>query len=363
MGIKMTLKGGAIRIIEFFIFVLFLFIGILFFMSMDTDFWLNLLTLYLIIGAGFVIFKFSGKYREPAKKYLTSAMLDIITPILLSINLFTSEFMLTPRFVLQIIALEVFALLLIMVGSYYLFRTKIPDKPKLGAFMKVTSMPNALLFPLPIVLLMFGSKYVIVLTIFSASAVFMRGTLGIFVALKFGNYHNATNGNVENLKVNFKEVLLNLIKFTPLMAIFLTLILMSFGVKIESSSVAGFKSIISWASTIGGSLVIGTILSDIKVSEINEDKKYLFYAIFIRFVFSVGVFLLIEPFIHFESENTIIKTILLLEFASPPAVFNVIFAVKYKLDEKFTALCVTVMTLLALIFIPLYLQFGLFYFN
>ncbi len=330
---------------------------------MDSDFLLKLSILYLIIGVGFVIFKFSGRLKESAKKYLTSAMLDIITPILLSINLFTSEFTLTPRFVLQIIALEVFALLLIMVGSYYLFRTKIPYRPKLGAFMKVTSMPNALLFPLPIVLLMFGSKYVIVLTIFSASAVFMRGTLGIFVALKFGNYNNDTDNNAENLRVNFKEVFLNLLKFTPLMAIFITLILMGFGVRIESSSVAGFKSVISWASTFGGSLVIGAILSDIKISEINQDKNFLLYATFIRFIFSVGIFLLIEPLIQFESENTIIKTILLLEFASPPAVFNVIFAVKYKLDEKFTALCVTIMTLLALFFIPAYLQFGLFYFK
>ncbi len=330
---------------------------------MDASFWLNLFILYLIIGFGFVLFKYSGQYKEPAKKYLTSAMLDIITPILLSLNLFTSEITLTPRFVLQIIALEMFALLLIMAGTYFLFRSKIQNRPTLGAFMKVTSMPNALLFPLPIVLLMFGSKYVIVLTIFSASAVVMRGTLGIFVALKFGNNNTRIDGNGENLRVNFKDVFLNLLKFTPLMAILITLVIMSLGIKIESSSVASFKSFISWASTVGGSLVIGAILTDIKISEINQDKNILLYAIFIRFVFSVGIFLLIEPFIHFESENTIIKTILLLEFASPPAVFNVIFAVKYKLDEKFSALCVTLMTLLALIFIPLYLQFGLFYFK
>mgnify|MGYP005857069571 CR=1 FL=1 len=346
-----------------FFFGCFLLFHILFHANMDADFILNLLYLYLIIGSGFLIFKISGKHKEDAKKILTDLMIHVITPILLSINLLTSKIMLTARFVFKIVALEVFALVFIMFGAYLIFKNKILEKPKLGAFIKVASMPNALLFPLPIVLLMFGSKYVIVLTIFSASAVVMRGTLVIFVALKFGDNKNGNAKSSEGIQPRLKEIVINLVKFTPLMAIIITLIIMSFGVKIDSISVSTFKFFMSWISTIGGALVIGAILTDIRLKEMDKDKSILVYAIFIRFVFSVCIFLLIEPLIHFDSENTIIKTILLLEFGSPPAVFNVIFAVKYKLDEKFTAVCVTIMSLLALVFIPIYLQFGMFYFN
>ena len=78
-----------------------------------------------------------------------------------------------------------------------------------------------------------------------------------------------------------------------------------------------------------------------------------------RFGVSFMMFMGIVYFLKFDSLQTEIRTVLLIIVTAPPAVFNVVFADYFKLDEKFAAISVASMTLLSLALLPLLILFGM----
>jgi predicted permease len=63
-------------------------------------------------------------------------------------------------------------------------------------------------------------------------------------------------------------------------------------------------------------------------------------------------------FLHFPLNQSEIRTLLMISVLGPPAVMNVSFALYFKLDTKFAAISVAVVTLIAIGLLPFMVWFG-----
>jgi predicted permease len=100
------------------------------------------------------------------------------------------------------------------------------------------------------------------------------------------------------------------------------------------------------------------ILISLKKEEIKEYKIDLLVVAFWRFILSTVFYFCIVYFLHFDTYETEIRTILFIIITAPPAVFNVLFSVYFNLEKKFAAVSVATLTLISLALIPLIIWIG-----
>jgi predicted permease len=83
----------------------------------------------------------------------------------------------------------------------------------------------------------------------------------------------------------------------------------------------------------------------------------------IRVGFSFILFFTLAKLIRFPPENSqIILIILMILFVDPPAVSNVAYSEYFELDYEFTGFCVFTITIMAIVYIPIFIFLGLWLF-
>ena len=89
-------------------------------------------------------------------------------------------------------------------------------------------------------------------------------------------------------------------------------------------------------------------------------NKDFIIVLFIRVGFSFILFLILAQFLKFPPETSqIILIILMLLFVDPPAVSSVAYAEYFELDYEFSGFCVFTITIMAIVYVPLFILFGL----
>ncbi|MBD3349911.1 MAG: hypothetical protein GF364_00315 [Candidatus Lokiarchaeota archaeon] len=284
--------------------------------------------------------------RELIGKVATFLIVNILTPIVIFLTLTTTEYALPFSMIFQILLVESASVGFCWITTYYILRNKIEDRKKLGSYMFLNGFPNVMIYGIPIVIAFFNETLIVIPVIFASGALFLRGTLGMYIGEKFG----------ADISLSFKDTIKRLFTFPPLLGIIAGVIAMN--LDFNTSILISIKDILSPFYSGLGAVLIGLILSKIAANEIKLYSKDILIVAIWRFLLSFVFFLCVVFLLHFPTDQTEIRTILLIAVIGPPAVMNVSFAMYFKLDEKFAAMSVATITLVALILLPIIIYFG-----
>ncbi|MFX0071711.1 MAG: AEC family transporter [Candidatus Hermodarchaeota archaeon] len=316
------------------------------------DLFFALLIFYSLIVMGYIFGRIFKKYNKELRRYFSYILLFILTPpLILFAFILPNESIKQPIVIFNII---IFQIILVFTTQLLAFLVLIRKKSsefnqRKGSILSLVAFPNAFLFPLPIVLSLFGSEYIAILVVFSLSAMVLRSTLLTYQCIYYGNTMKKTF--VENLK----ETLL----FPPFLTIIISVLLNIFGVRLEYEIFYNINEILSLITSIFGALLIGLLLVNINFQKIHEFKKDFLLVFSIRVIYSFFLFLLITQFFVFPIMiRQSVLIILLLLFCDPPAVSNISYSEYFELDHEFTAFCVFTITILAVIYVPLLIFLG-----
>ena len=313
----------------------------------DTLF-INIFQLYFYIAIGFLIGFFFRNYREKISKYCTWFLINIATPVVIFLTLTTTNYNIDFWLIFQIVIVEVLSVLVAMGTTYYYLLKKGEDKRKIGSFLFINGFPNALIYTMPIVFAFFSEELVIIPVIFSSAALFVRGTLGMYVGEKLG----------ADVQVSWKTTIKHLVTFPPLLGIIIGSLVLAFAIPMPVQLFSDIKTYMNPFYSNLGSILIGIILSKLTKTDFKSYWKDIKLVALWRFAIMFLFFLSIAYLLQFPTDQTDIRTILLIDVIGPPAVINVAFALYFKLDDKFAAVSVAAVTLLALGILPLILWFG-----
>jgi len=305
---------------------------------------------YLLILIGTIVGRISRKYNIEIRKVLSFIFLYILTPPLIIFAFILPNFNINFVIVLYII---IFQLILCSSTQLFIYLIALRKKEKIsqrfGSMLMSVSQPNAMLFPLPIVLSIFGSEYIIILVIFALMTILHRGTWLTYLCIKYGGKKG----------LSYKDGIRRFFTFPPTLAIIVSIVLLTLNIKVDSKICIQISDFLSIMATIIGALIIGFLLVNLKFNSIKEFKKDFGFVLIVRVFFSfVLFFILIQIFIFPIDIRTPILVILLLVFVDPPAVSNTVYAEYFELDKEFTAFCTIMITLLAIIYVPLILLLG-----
>lgn len=338
--------------------------------------------LFGFVGLGVVLGVVLGDRRDRVRKVGTSILIYAIVPVQTFIILTTNTVTLSFVMVAQIVALEVGSVVLLMGVTLLYWRRRghergheiadgrgavsregreeglededgagsdrENDDKKLGSYLYLNAFPNAMLYPLPIVLAAFPDALVVVLVLFSAAALVVRGTLGTYVGEKLG-------GDVESRPL---RTLAKLFTFPPFLGILVAVVFLAFQVPVPTDAFLAIKPVFNEISTGLGATIIGIILSTLTHADLAAYKRDVGTVALFRFGFASLFYLSVTYFLRFDAFQAEIRTILFLVVIGPPAIFNVVFSVHFGLEEKFAAVTVASLTLVALGLLPLILWLG-----
>ncbi len=320
------------------------------------DLFIALLTFYLVIAIGYIFGRIFKNKNEEIGKYLSFILLFILAPPLVLFAFLLPNQALNESIIINIIIFQIILISATQILAYILIiRNKgKEDNQRKGSILSVVSFPNAFLFPLPIVLSLFGSEYIAVLIIFSLSAQIFRSTLLTYECILYGK-------NTKSYLDNLKEML----TFPPTIALVISLILNLLGVRFTQEIFISINELLSRATSLLGAIIIGVLLVKFDFSKFREfigDIDFI-KVLLIRVGFSFILFFILAQLIKFPPENSqIVLIILMLLFVDPPAVSNVAFAEYFELDYEFSGFCVFTITIMAIMYVPIFIFLGLWLF-
>jgi len=306
----------------------------------------SIFKLYFYIGFGIFIGYIFASKQNKISKIGSFLVINIFTPLVVFLTFICSNFSLDFISVFKIIILNILSIAIGLLTTYFLLKNKIQNTKKIGAYMFLNSFPNVLIYGIPIVTAIFDERMVIILTIFSASALGVRGTIGIYIGEKFG----------ANIKLNFKESIKKLLLFPPFLGIIAGVIFMN--IEFDRDIFILINKYSNPIYSALGAILIGLILASLKKQEIKAYLKDIVIVSIWRFIVPLLLFIVCLFFLHFPEFQKEIRTTLLISMLGPPAVINVSFAIYFGLDEKFAAISVATITLIALMILPIIIIFG-----
>ncbi|MHA1731457.1 MAG: AEC family transporter [Promethearchaeota archaeon] len=353
----------------------------------------NLGALYGFILVGLIAGRFLREKRERTVGVLTKVVIVGVSPLQIFITVTTTSLALTPGLVAQVVLVELLSVAILMSTSYLYLKRQFAreDGPRgadpevggtsglspevggtsglapevvgrageedgssgnnkeMGAFLLLASFPNAMLYPLPIVLALFPSDLVLILIIFSTMALLVRGTLGTYVSERLG----------ADVRPDLLSTVGKLFAFPPFLTIVVSIVIVAVDVPLPTPQLLAVKPAVNLLATAVGAVLVGMILAGLNGPDLRMYWPRVKMVGLWRFGIAAAYFMAVVYFLHFDEFQTEIRTILLLLVAGPPAVFNVAYAVHFKLERQLAAVSVATITLLALAFLPLVILFGM----
>jgi predicted permease len=320
------------------------------------DLFFALLIFYLVIAIGYIFGRIFKNNSKEIGKLLSFILLFILAPPLVLFAFLLPNQSLNTSVILNIVMFQIILVFTTQLMAYvFMLRKKGKEEnQRKGSILSLIAFPNAFLFPLPIVLSLFGPKYIVILIIFSLSAQVLRSTLLTYQCIYFGKKMKTY---VQNLK--------ELITFPPTIALIISVILNLLGIRLNQEIYITINEILSRITSMLGAFIIGLLLVNFDFSKFREfiiDQDFIM-VLLIRVLFSFILFLVLSQFLLFPPETShIILIILMLLFVDPPAVSNVAYAEFFELDYEFSGFCVFTITIMAIIYIPLFILLGLWLF-
>ena len=317
---------------------------------MDWSLFLNLSLVYGYIALGVILGIVLGQYREKFQKTAVNILINFITPIQIFITILVSDFGLNIFSVMQILGLAIFAhYIQFYIGLRY-FKHKKNPYSQIGAQVLHGSFPNSLYFMVPLILFIFPNELLIIPVIYASANLTLKASV-----LQFQVHHLGAKIEDSSFWIIIRKILL----FPPFLGIIFGLVFRMIPFIQTSVFLESMKTPVSFVTSATSAGLIGMSLVGISKKAFKSYWKLMGQIAVIRFGLGFLIFLTFGFFLRFPTEQTAIRTILLLIVCAPPAQNNVIYTMYFEFDEQLSAVSVVVLTIVGLILMPLLLWFGM----
>ncbi|MFX0207406.1 MAG: hypothetical protein ACFFDT_15565 [Candidatus Hodarchaeota archaeon] len=210
----------------------------------------------------------------------------------------------------------------------------------------MSSFPNALLYPFPIILAILGDGglQMTAATVFVFFALILRNSLGVYIGVRHSS--RIDKGSV-NLQI--KKIFIEVTKFPPFIALVGGFVILSaFGSQnIDYPAIRLAKDISMWGSL----LLVGLSFQDLtQLKPTNLFSRRTLEVASVRFGFAPVVGIL---FVNLWQFSPVVSFAVLIQCMSPPAVANILYGKFFGLPEDEISIYISSVTFLALLILPL----------
>jgi predicted permease len=306
----------------------------------------SLFWVYFFILLG-ILWRFSPFYKKKYADWFTKFTIWIFFPISI-ISSFAKVETFAGIIILQITVIAV----VVHLGGYLVIRflTKSESSSAdAGALAFTATYPNALLFPFPIILAILGEDALVYAAIFVFLAMVIRNTFGIFMG---SWYTPTTQGSEEEapvVKFKLTTLIKSMFKFPPFLAVIAGFILHTLVGPEAIGNIPGLD-IVKPIALYGSLLLVGVSFRDL--SDLHPQNLFSMSTYRVTVTrFLVAPILALIPIILFQLEF-LVAIPLLIQSMAPPAVSNIIYGTFFDLNESLMSSIITIVTLVALIVLP-----------
>lgn len=295
----------------------------------------EIISLFIIVLIGF----YCGKKNiidEAFSNGLSRLLLDVSTPLLIISSFsFTYTFSMGEKIVKAFVyGIIIFILTPLLVKPLLM---KI-EKSKRNILQFAMVFSNCGFMGFPLAQSVFGNEGVIYASIFNMVFNVFVWTYGVMLF----------NGT-KNLKESKK-----LLKNPGIISSVVGLLIMSLSIKIPPVLLDSMK-LVGGLTTPISMLIIGSLLSKANLKKLVQDIR-LFYASFIKLILLPTILYLVT--ILFKENSIVIKTYILM-LAMPAGAMTTLFAERFNKNKEYSALIVSLSTLLSMITIPVIIKYFL----
>ncbi len=295
---------------------------------------IRIATIYGGITVGFILQRWPN--ADKAGKWLTFAGVNIFTPVLLVVVMLNiSEIHAIDWSYILLLSILPCIFSLLLGWTVIRTRTDIPNQEK-GAELVALTFMNALFYPFPLIIGVVGTEGLLAASIFIITQAILRNSLGVALSIHFGS-----DGGKPVWKI-VQEVLL----FPPTLGILLGLTLRATVGNIQTSDIVVldiFRDVTMFIMLI----LVGLSFRFPKRHEWREVA--LGRGIAARFgggaIGAIIISLMPLPLIA--------KIPLVIQSISPPAMSNIAYVRYFHLNDKITSTYITLLSLVALLFLPI----------
>ncbi len=288
--------------------------------SLPTLFLNNLLPIFLIAGAGYLI----GGRLQIQPRSLSQIVFYILSPCLIFNLIIKSQ--LGDQEILRILAFAGLVIGLIGLLTWLAGRLLNIERRTLAAVMLTSMFMNAGNYGLPVVLFAFGETAVAYASLFFVTNAILTNTAGVVIA-SLGN-------------TNLKKALTNLFKIPALYALIIGLVVQRTGWQLPTP-LARPLDILGGAAIASMLLLLGLQLRTVKWA---GKQKPLALASVMRLVVSPAIALGLS---HLLGLTGPARQAGILEAAMPAAVLTTVLATEFNIEPEFVTTIVLVTTLLS----------------
>lgn len=295
----------------------------------------QILSLFLIALVGFYARK-KNIIDQTLTNGLSKLLLEISLPLLIVSSF---SFTLTSSIVENIAKSFIYGLAIFLVTPLIakLLLVKI-EKRKRTILQFAIVFSNCGFMGFPLVLSVFGQEGVIYTSIFNMFFNLFVWTYGVMVFTE-----------TKDLK-EFK----NIFKNSGVISVFIGLLLMIFSIKIPTVLLDPMK-MVGGLTTPLSMLILGSQLAMTNFNKSISDKS-MYYGTFIKLLIIPSVFWLISTVFH---ENSMVMKVFILLQAMPAGAMTSIFAESFNKEKEYSALIVSLSTLISIFTLPLIIKFFL----
>ena len=297
----------------------------------------SIVTIYGGIGAGFLLQRWS--HSDKLGKWMLFVGLNILTPLMLIFVFLDIETFSGVKWGYVLLVCTI-AMLISMIIDWIMIRKKEMAPASKGAEISATAFMNGIFYPFPIIIGVLPAQHraegLLAASLFLLFQVIYRNSIGVYIGIHYGS---------SSRKSIFK-IFRQLILFPPTLGMILGIIL-RFSIGQYKSS--GFVGI-----TVLNNVTMFIMLALVGLAFVFPKKEEwkeipLVRSIIARF----GGGLLSILIIAFLPLSLIVMIPLIIQSISPPAVNNTAYAKYFELDETLTSRLITILTLIALLFLPI----------
>ncbi|MBU0477394.1 AEC family transporter [bacterium] len=302
--------------------------------------WIEIIYVFLLILIGVFAKKLNIVSNEGSKS-LSSILMNIAWPALLfAAMLKECNWNLIKENLVLILIGALIVIIGYVIGIIGSRIGRIP-KPRKSAFLYACMINNYSFLPLPIVLILFGEKGVVLLALCNLGTILIQWTLGIYIV------------TAHRLGISSLKKIINM----PLIAIVSGMILSGFHVQCPKLVADLGVVLIRLLEALGqitvpiAMLIAGFVLADIHYLKVFKDKDVIFINVLRLVVIPTCILILIS----FFNMPIISKKIASVVAIMPVAIAASVVIKQYGGDERFTASAIYSTTLLSIITIPAFL--------
>ncbi len=297
-----------------------------------------ILTLFLIMGAGFLLKK-TSIITKSGEQFMITLLQKAAIPALMFHSVqtqFTRSFLEENYPALLVAFLTILGSIIAGLVVSRLFRIRPANQ---GVFTVMFAFSNTILIGLPVVTGVFGEGAVPWLMLYNLMNSFLFWTLGIWLI-----------GGDQGAKLLSQDSLKKL--FNPAVLSFLAgIVLLYQGITVPQPVMEGFRWMRDLVTPLS-TLYMGAVIADLSFRKLPGLKPTLLI-LFGRFVFSPLIALAILTFFGFSGEGV---PVIVIVSALPVMTQVSVMAGYYHKDRQYAAFMTALTTLLTLLVIPVYLQ-------